>query len=110
MATKNERKKAQALIDLEYGPQYAQVRDLWNQTRTGYLNDLSKARQIETGMKVSAAAAEPKVRQIYGDARDDLKSSSGFVDRGIAALPAGPQTGLTALLGRQMQRERGAAL
>jgi hypothetical protein len=110
MATKSERRKARALIDLEYGPQYAQVRDLWNQTRSSYLNDLSKARQIETGIKVSAAAAEPRIRDIYHDARDDLKSSSGFVDRSIAALPAAPQTGLTALLGQQMQRERGTAL
>lgn len=109
MATKAERRKAQALIDLEYGPQAAQIRDLWGQTRKQYLNDLSAARQTERAIKTAAAAAEPKLRTIYSTARDDLGESNSFVDQALATMARGEDTGLSKLIGQQMARERGAA-
>lgn len=109
MASKRDRKAAKALVDLEYGPQRNQIRDLWGQTRTQYLNDLSGARQIATGIKTEAAAAEPKVQGIYHDARADLKSSNSFVDKALAATPGGTPTGLSGLVTQAMQRERGTA-
>src|SRR5262245_31284838 len=101
MATKAQKKRAQALVDLEYGPQAAQIRDLWGQTRTQYLNDLSGARQTERAIKADAMAAEPKIRSIYSDARGDLEGSNSFVDQALATMAPGPETGLTKLIGQQ---------
>ena len=110
MATKSEKKRAQALVDLEFGPQAAQVRNLWGKTRAQYLNDLSGARQTERAITTAAAAADPKIRTIYHDARADLGASNSFVDKARATMAPGPETGLTKLIGEQMARERGSAL
>jgi hypothetical protein len=109
MATKREKQQAKALIDLEYGPQYNQVRDLWGQTRKQYLNDLSGARTIADSVTRTAKAADPKVRAIYGDAASDLKRTGSYVDQALEAVGPGTPTGLSGLMDRAMQRERGSA-
>lgn len=108
MASKKDRKTAAALIDLEYGPQFAQVRDLWGQTRSQYQRDLSGARQIAKGIQTQAAASEPKIKDIYSTGRADLRTSAGFVDKALDQIPQ-TQTGLSGLLSQAMARERGAA-
>jgi hypothetical protein len=102
------RRRAKALVDLEYGPQFNQIRDLFGQAETQYRNDRVGARETAKAVQAEAKASRPVVKDIYRDARKDLKSSNSFVDKAIATLDV-PQTGLTGLLGQATQRERGTA-
>jgi hypothetical protein len=102
------RRRARALVDLEYGPQFNQIRDLFGQAETQYRNDRVGARETAKAVQAEAKASRPVVKDIYRDARKDLKSSNSFVDKAIATLDV-PQTGLTGLLSQATQRERGTA-
>lgn len=110
MGKKRDAQTAQAQIDLQYGPQFAQVRDLWHQTHNQYVNDLSAARETARATQQQAKASQPVVKKIYDTAEKSLDSSSSFVDRALAATTApGAESGLSGLLNTAMQRERGSA-
>jgi hypothetical protein len=110
MGKKRDTATAQAQIDLQYGPQFRQVRDLWNQTHSQYLNDLSAARETSRAVQRQAKASQPVVQGIYDTAQKGLKQSNSFVDKALAAgtTPASTSA-LGGLLTQAMQRERGSA-
>lgn len=109
MATKREKQQAQALADLEFDPQFRQIRDLWGQSRTQYLNDLRAARNRSRSTQQVALASKPRTRQIFETAKADLKTTNSDVDKAMAAVGPGTPSGLSGLLATAMQRERGAA-
>jgi hypothetical protein len=109
MATRREKRQARALADLEFDPQLNIVRDLGRQARTQYFRDVRGARNIAGAQQQSARLAEPKVKGIFGDAGRDLKQSNSYVDKALKATGRGTPTGLSALVGKAMERERGSA-
>jgi hypothetical protein len=113
MGRKRDTATAQAQIDLQYGPQFRQVRDLWNQTHSQYLNDLSAARETSRAVQRQANASKPVVQDIYDSAAKGLKRSNSFVDKALATAPAATAPASTSALGglltQAMLRERGSA-
>lgn len=104
----NDIDTANALVDLEYGPQFAAVRDAYNSATTQYHRDLSGARQTARAIQGSARQADPKLRSVYNAASRGLDATNAETDAAIAAVQTG-STPLSGLLGQMMQRERGAA-
>jgi hypothetical protein len=109
MATKREKRQAAALVDLEYGPQFNQIRDMWGQTGVEYKRDRRAARNTALTTTQAARSSEPKVRAIYGDAGKDLKQSGAYVDKALKAVGPGEPTALSGLVQQAMLRERGSA-
>jgi hypothetical protein len=109
MATKREKRQATLLADLEYDPQINVLRDAWGQSRTQYQRDLRMARNLNRSQQQVARTAEPKIRDIYKDARGSLAEGNSFVDKALAAAGPGTPTGLSGLINQQIARERGAA-
>jgi hypothetical protein len=109
MATKREKQQAQALVDLEFDPQFRQIRDLWGQTRSQYLNDLSAARNRARATQQVARTSQPKTAGFFDAAKKDLKGTNQTVDQAIAAVGPGTPSGLSGLIQTAMARERGAA-
>src|SRR3954464_4264972 len=107
MGRKRDAKTAQAQIDLQYGPQFAQIRDLFDQTKAQYANDKNAARQTAGSVQARVKASQPVVKGIFADASKGLQSSNSFVDKAMSTMKT-PKTGLTTLLGQAMQRERGS--
>lgn len=109
MATKREKQQAQALTDLEFDPQFRQIRDLWGQTRSQYLKDLSAARNRSKATQQVARASQPKTAGFFDDAVKGLKTTNKTVDQAIAAVGPGTPSGLSGLIQTAMARERGTA-
>jgi hypothetical protein len=99
---------ARANVELEYGPQFAQVRDLLGQARSEFSNDLSSARNTAKAAQGYIDQSRPRVKQIYGSAASGQKTAEADVDKALANYSQ-PATPLGGLLGQMMQRERGAA-
>lgn len=101
---------AQAIVDLEYGPQMSAVRDAYNKATQQYHRDLSGARQIARGIQGQAGRAIPEVQKTYDTATKGLAANNAFTDAAVAAVRPGQSSSpLSEVLQQAMARERGAA-
>src|SRR3954470_14440395 len=88
---------AQAEQDVRYGPQVAQIRDLYGEAARQRVSDIRAAKQTARSATAFARAQRPTVKNVYKTGRNVVEANAAdvataFGKLGIAAEPYGPVT------------------